>query len=198
MAYQKLLITRMWDMGISCYRVKGFRHAPWRSGRRTRFCGKTYGNSVRCSGSSGRIACSLPRLPTMSVHTVCWEAGRYPKVRWSESWRLATGIFIGSISLSATTRENGIPCCSNGERRSLHFCIYLKNRGLCVSTVPLKTYTKAHNITIADVNAIMTLAKSILTSTLTSIFISIKVLVKNAYQSGCHIFISWYSIIFCW
>ena len=29
----------------------------------------------------GKIVCSLPRLPTMSVHTVCWETGRYPKAR---------------------------------------------------------------------------------------------------------------------
>ena len=59
--------------------------------------------------------------------------------------------------------------------------MFLKNRGLCFKHSPLKSYAKAHSITIADVNAIMTLAKSILTSTLTTIFISIKVLVKNAY-----------------
>ena len=110
-------------MGISCYRVKGILHAPWRSGRRTRFCGKTYGSSAQCSGSSGKIVCSLPRSPTMSVRTVCWEAGRYPKARWSESWRQEIGTSIGSISLSATTRENAMPCYSNGGRRSLRYCI---------------------------------------------------------------------------
>ena len=111
-------------MGTNFCRAKGIRHVPWRSGRRTRSCGKTCGSSAQCSGSSGRIACFLPRLPTMSVHTVCWGTGRYPKASWSESWRLATGISIGSISLSVTIRGNATPCCSNGERRSLHYCIY--------------------------------------------------------------------------
>ena len=59
----------------------------------------------------------------MWVRTVCWEAGRYPKARWSESWRQEIGTSIGSISLSATTRENAMPCYSNGGRRSLRYCI---------------------------------------------------------------------------
>ena len=42
---------------------------------------KTCGSSAPCSASSGVTVCSLPRSPTMSVHTGFWEAGRYPKAR---------------------------------------------------------------------------------------------------------------------
>ncbi len=42
---------------------------------------KTCGSSARCSSSSGRIRFCLPRSPTMSVRTVFWGAGRYPKAR---------------------------------------------------------------------------------------------------------------------
>lgn len=34
------------------------------------------------------------------------------------------------MSLSATTRVNGTPCCSNEERRSLHYCMYHKSKCL--------------------------------------------------------------------
>ena len=38
-----------------------------------------------------------------------------------------TGTSIGGISLSVTTRGNGIPCCSNGERLSLRCYISLSD-----------------------------------------------------------------------
>lgn len=71
----------------------------------------------------GKNSMPLSRLPTMSVHTGFWVAERYPKAHWFENWRRVTGAFIGSISPSATTRENGTPCCSNEGRQSLHCCI---------------------------------------------------------------------------
>ena len=74
-----------------------YSHAPWRSGRRTRFCGKTCGSSAQCSNNSGKIVCSLPHLPTMYF----WGVGRYPKARWSESWRQAIGTFTGSSTTVA-------------------------------------------------------------------------------------------------
>ena len=49
-------------------------------------------------------------------------SGKIPKSKLIR--RLATGTFTGNISLSATTRVNGTPCCSNGERRSLRCCTF--------------------------------------------------------------------------
>ena len=40
-----------------------------------------------------------------------WAANIIPKVSCSKSWKWVTGTFIGSMSVSATIRGNGTPCC---------------------------------------------------------------------------------------
>ncbi len=57
-----------------------------------------------------------------------------------EAGRLVTGTSTGSISLSATTRENATPCCSNGERRSLRCCISHKGLTKLAKDVPMKPH----------------------------------------------------------
>lgn len=109
--------------GISCYRAKGIRHVPWRSGRQTFSCGKTCGSSVRCSGSLERIRFCLPRLPTMSVRIGFWEAGRYPQAHWFGSWRWVTETSTMSISLSVTIK--GTAChAAQAEKGGVRISVY--------------------------------------------------------------------------
>ena len=113
-------------MAISCNRAKGIPQELWHASRARRCCGRICGSSVPCSGSSGKIHSSLPRLPIMSDRTGFWGVTRYPKARWFGSLRLATETSIRSTSLSATIRGNGTRCCSNAGKRSFRYCMYHK------------------------------------------------------------------------